>query len=105
MPHKTATMDEGNICMTIILKPDQERALQEAIQAGSVRSVDEFIENAIEALPQRPPRFDREKARTAVARIREIRKGVRLDLEGMSLREFAHVGHKYVRLHALVLRG
>ena len=35
------------------------------------------------------------KARLAGARIREIRKGVRLDLKGMSIRELAHIGHKY----------
>jgi Arc/MetJ-type ribon-helix-helix transcriptional regulator len=39
--------------MTIILKPEQERAIQEAIQAGLVRSVDDFIDTAIEALPHR----------------------------------------------------
>lgn len=81
--------------MTITLRPDQERAIQQAIQAGVVRSVDEFIENAIEALPHRESGFDEKKARLAGARIREIRKGVRLDLQGMSIREFAHIGHKY----------
>jgi len=81
--------------MTIILKPEQERAVQEAIRAGLIRSVDEFIETAIEALPHREGQFDKEKARQAVARIRELRKGVRLDLQGMSLRDFAHIGHKH----------
>jgi Arc/MetJ-type ribon-helix-helix transcriptional regulator len=79
--------------MTVILTPDQERALQEAIQSGTIRSVDEFIETAIGALPHRQREFDIERARQAVARIRELRKGVRLDLHGMSLREFAHIGH------------
>ena len=81
--------------MTIVLKPEQERAIQEAIHAGLIRSVDEFMETAIAALPQRWGAFDKEKARQAVARIRELRRGVRLDLQGMSLREFAHIGHKY----------
>jgi len=31
----------------------------------------------------------------AVARIRELRKGVTLDLQGMSIRELAHIGHKH----------
>ena len=39
--------------------------------------------------------FDKEKAQAAAARIRELRKGVRLDLQGMSLREFAHIGHRF----------
>jgi hypothetical protein len=36
--------------MTIVLKPDQEKAIQKAIDAGLVGSVEEFIETAIEAL-------------------------------------------------------
>ena len=36
--------------MTIALKPDQEKAIQNAIDAGLVGSVEEFIETAIEAL-------------------------------------------------------
>jgi len=81
--------------MIITLKPEQERAIQEAIQTGVIRSVDEFIETAIGALPHREGQFDKEKAGQAVARIRELRKGVKLGLQGMSLREFAHIGHKY----------
>ena len=70
--------------MTITLTPNQEKAIQDAIQAGLVRSVDEFIDTAIEALPRR-----------AGARIRELRRGVRLERGGMSIRELAHIGHKY----------
>jgi len=81
--------------MTITLTPEQERAIKNAIQAGLVRSVDEFIDTAVEALPHQEIGFDKEAAQAAVARIRELRKGVRLDLGGMSLREFAHIGHKY----------
>ena len=81
--------------MTITLTPAQERVIRQAIEAGFVRSVDEFIETAIDALPRTEGGFDTEKAREAVERIREIRKGVRLDLQGMSIREFAHLGHKY----------
>ena len=81
--------------MQIQLKPDQEMVIQAAIQAGLIRSVDEFINTAIEALPRRDAGFDQERARLAGARIREIRKGVKLDLQGTSIRELAHVGHKY----------
>ena len=76
--------------MTITLTPGQERAIQEAIREGDVRSIDEFIETAIEALPLREAEFDVEKARQAGARIRELRKGVRLDRRGMSIRQLAH---------------
>ena len=37
--------------MTITLTPAHEKAVQEAIQAGLVRSVDELIDIALETLP------------------------------------------------------
>jgi hypothetical protein len=37
--------------MTIVLKPDQEKVVREAIQDGLIKSVDEFIDLAIGALP------------------------------------------------------
>jgi Arc/MetJ-type ribon-helix-helix transcriptional regulator len=82
--------------MTITLTPGQERVIEEAIRTGLVRSVDEFIEAAIESLPHHLEHaFDIEKAREAGERIRELRKGVKLDRNGMSFRELAHLGHKY----------
>jgi hypothetical protein len=81
--------------MSINLTPEQQEVIQQAIQAGLVRSVDEFIDSAMGALSQRNGEFDKAKARAAGARIRELRKGVRLDLGGMSIRELAHIGHKY----------
>jgi hypothetical protein len=57
--------------------------------------VDEFIHSAIVALSNPERGFDKQKARVAGERIREIRKGVTLDLRGMSIRELAHIGHKY----------
>jgi hypothetical protein len=37
--------------MTITLSPNQEQAIRDAIRAGRIASVDEFIEHAIAALP------------------------------------------------------
>lgn len=81
--------------MTITLTTAQEEAIRDAIRAGIVHSVDEFIESAVRALPRPEPLFDKEKARAAGDRIRELRKGVRLDRGGVSLRNLAHEGHKY----------
>jgi Arc/MetJ-type ribon-helix-helix transcriptional regulator len=81
--------------VSINLTPEQQSVIQEAIRSGLVRSVDEFIRSALSALSRQEDRFDKEKARTAGARIRELRKGVTLDLQGMSIRELAHSGHKY----------
>jgi Arc/MetJ-type ribon-helix-helix transcriptional regulator len=89
--HRTA----GGNPVSITLTPDQQDAIEQAIQAGLVGSVDEFIGSAIGSLSRRESEFDPEKARLAVARIRELRKGVTLDLQGMSLREQAHAGHRY----------
>lgn len=81
--------------MSITLTPKQQDTIEQAIQTGLVRSVDEFIGSAMGALSHRDRKFDMDKATLAVARIRELRKGVTLDLQGMSLRELAHTGHKY----------
>jgi Arc/MetJ-type ribon-helix-helix transcriptional regulator len=81
--------------VSINLTPEQQNAIQKAIQSGLVRSVDEFIDSALVALSRLEGKFDKEKARVAGARIREIRKGVMFDLQGMSIRELAHIGHKY----------
>jgi hypothetical protein len=37
--------------MTITLNPDQEQAIRDAIRAGRIASVDQFIEHAIAVLP------------------------------------------------------
>jgi hypothetical protein len=37
--------------MSITLTPNQQRVIEEAIDAGLVGSVDEFIETAVKALP------------------------------------------------------
>jgi hypothetical protein len=37
--------------MTITLSPDQEQAIRDAIRAGRIASVDQFIEHAIAMLP------------------------------------------------------
>ncbi len=81
--------------MSIDLTPEQQAAIEQAIEVGLVRSVDEFIHSALSALSRGDRAFDRAKADLAVARIRKLRKGVRLDLQGMSIRELAHSGHKY----------
>ena len=81
--------------MSIDLTPEQQNVIQHAIRSGLVQTVDEFIHSALTALSRHEERFDKEKARLAGTRIRELRKGVTLDLQGMSFREFAHLGHKY----------
>lgn len=80
--------------MTIILRPEQERLLQAAIQAGLVRSVDEFIDTAIEALPHRDTAgVTRREA--AVRRMREFGERYKLSAGEPVTRTLLHEGHRW----------
>jgi Arc/MetJ-type ribon-helix-helix transcriptional regulator len=86
--------------MTITLNPEHERIIQAQLASGQFRSVEEVLEKALAPLKSQASdkaTVDKEAtARAAVERIRELRKGVTLDRpKGMSLREYAHLGHKY----------
>jgi Arc/MetJ-type ribon-helix-helix transcriptional regulator len=84
--------------MTITLTPEHERIIQAQLATGQFHSVEEVLDKALAPLkPQSPGATDdTAKAQAAAESIREIRKGVTLDRpEGMSLREYAHLGHKY----------
>ncbi len=78
--------------MTIILKPEQERAIREAIDAGFIRSLDEFIETAIKSLPHgggtSSSRAD------AVRCMQEFGEKYRLSLGEPITRTFLHKGHR-----------
>src|SRR5450759_328625 len=97
--------ERGAVQMNLeIHRPELERRVREGIQSGRFQDVDDILTKALDALSEKEasnktlhaePAFDSERASQAVARIREIRKGVRLDLNGMSIRELAHLGHKY----------
>jgi len=79
--------------MTIVLKPDQEKAIQEAIDAGLIRSVHELIDSAIEALPRNggrtPSRAD------AIRRMREFGETHKLNLGERISRKLLHEGHRF----------
>ena len=78
--------------MTITLTPQQEEAIRRAIKAGLVRSVDEFIETALEALPQgAAPKSTR---RDAVRRMQEFGEQHRLSLSEPVTRKLLHEGHR-----------
>ena len=86
--------------MTIRVKPETERLVQEEIQSGHFKSVDDFIVQLVRAWREKFQREDEtytspEARRSAANRIRELRKGVRLERNGVSFREYAHLGHRY----------
>ncbi len=77
--------------MTITLTPDQEKSVREAIQAGLVRSVDELIDVAIQALPLREDSAARSEA---VRRMQEFGEKHRLSLGQPITRSLLHEGHR-----------
>jgi Arc/MetJ-type ribon-helix-helix transcriptional regulator len=79
--------------VTINLKPDQEKAIQKAIQAGLIGSVDEFIDTAIEALPRREGGASSRE--DAVRRMQEFGDKYRLSLGEPITRKFLHEGHRF----------
>lgn len=80
--------------MTIKLSPEQERALQEAIKSGLIRSVDEFIDAAIATLS--PPKNHSESSRqVAVRRMEEFAEEFHLSLGEPITRQLLHEGHRY----------
>lgn len=78
-----------------ISQQTQARLATEAQKAGV--SVDALLQRLMDEHAEivKIGQFNLAAAREAVARIREIRKGVRLDLQGVSIREFAHIGHRF----------
>lgn len=80
--------------MTIHLSPRQERAIQEAIESGVVRSVDEFIETAIAMLPRAKDQNEVSR-REAVRRMEEFGDKYHLNLGEPITRKLLHEGHRY----------
>jgi Arc/MetJ-type ribon-helix-helix transcriptional regulator len=86
--------------MTIHVKPETERLVREEISSGHFQTVDDLIVQGIQAwremrLREHSPQTSPEARRRAIDRIRELRRGVQLQREGVSLREYAHLGHRY----------
>ena len=80
--------------MTIELSPEQERAIQKAINDGFVRSVEEFIDVAIAMLPH--PKDRSEQSRwEAVRRMEEFSEKYQLSLGEPITRKLLHEGHRY----------
>jgi Arc/MetJ-type ribon-helix-helix transcriptional regulator len=79
--------------MAIVLRPEQEMVIQQAIDAGMFASADEVLDSALEAIRNRED-FHPALTRSQVAgqRIRELRKGVTLG--GLSIRELIDEGRE-----------
>ena len=81
--------------MTITLKPETERLINEELKSGHYKDVEEGIQRALQtlrAIHYATPSKEQECQETA-ARIRELRKGVTLG--GLKVKELIHEDHKY----------
>ena len=90
--------------MNIEINPETETLVREEITSGHFRSVDDLIVTSVQAWREKHLASSEAQDTSAAdaARlkagdaIRELRKGVTLDRpKGVSLREYAHIGHKY----------
>ena len=80
--------------MTINLKPETERLVQEELQNGHFRSVDEMIVEGVQARREGKPLSHEVRRKTpaeAVAHIRELRQGNRLPA-GVTIKDLINEG-------------
>jgi putative addiction module CopG family antidote len=74
--------------MTITLKPEQERIVDEEIRSGHFSTPDEVVDEALTALREK-----RQSRREAVRRLQEFGDKHRLSLGGIPIKELTHEGH------------
>jgi Arc/MetJ-type ribon-helix-helix transcriptional regulator len=79
--------------MTIDLRPEQERIIQQQLASGHFKSVEEVLTTALASLP-RSRRLDREDRREAVRRMIEFGERRKLSLGEPVTRQFLHEGHR-----------
>ncbi len=79
--------------MTIKLKPETEQLVEEELQNGHFRSVDEMIIEGVQARRGKPLLGEarRKTAAEAVAHIRELRRGNRLPA-GVTIKDLINEG-------------
>lgn len=81
--------------MTVELKPEQERMIQEQLASGKFNSVDEVLTTALASLP-RERSFEGEHRREAVQRMIEFAEKRFIKLPpGERIGDLVHEGHRY----------
>ena len=78
--------------MVVDLTPEQERLVQEELRLGHYRSAEEVIGRALEALCEKERQAD--GRRRAVQEMLEFAEKNRTPLEGMSVKDLIHEGHR-----------
>jgi hypothetical protein len=78
--------------MTIILRPEQEQLLREAIRSGLAQSTDEALDQALDALRDRMPKpaEETESVATVARRLSSFGKRHGLSLGGSTIKDLLH---------------
>jgi Arc/MetJ-type ribon-helix-helix transcriptional regulator len=77
--------------MTVELKPEQERIIQEQLASGQFNSIDEVLTTALSRLPHK-----RRDNRTAVERMIQFSRTHSVKLPpGEKVKDLIHEGHRY----------
>jgi Arc/MetJ-type ribon-helix-helix transcriptional regulator len=84
--------------MTIHLTPEQEKIVKEELKSGHFRTAEELISRALHALraaaPSSGKRGNNGSRRKAVREMMEFVEKNRISLQGISVKELIHEGHR-----------
>jgi hypothetical protein len=91
-------IDAECIAMDINLTPEQEKIIKEELKSGHFRSVEEVIGEALQALQAKGPSSGAATSngsqREAVREMLEFVENNRVRLEGVSVKQLIHEGHR-----------
>jgi putative addiction module CopG family antidote len=84
------------MAMNVNLTPDQQKLIEQEIEAGRFQSADEVISEAFKALQEkgRASSLAKKDARRAVREMRAFVEQNRVSLEHVSLKQLIHEGHR-----------
>ena len=84
--------------MTINLTPEQEKIVKEELESGHFRTAEELISEALHALlataPSSGASADNGRRREAVREMMAFAEKNRTSLQGISVKELIHEGHR-----------
>ena len=84
--------------MTIYLTPEQEKIVKEELESGHFRTPEELISQALQALRATAPSSGKSgnngSRREAVREMMEFVEKNRISLQGISVKELIHEGHR-----------
>lgn len=85
--------------MVIRLTPELEKIVEERLKSGQFQTPEEVVAEALRALPARLTEAEEAERKTqqreAVARMLEFVKKNRVKLEGITVKELIHEGHRW----------